>query len=239
MKSHVYVRKEFIVKVGVAEKDLKKWEDLKLIKPVGFTDEDVPFYAEHSIQEVNHIRKLVDLGYDLEEIQKIIKRVGLPKTETEKIVHKQSDQYLTVGGLAEKVGVSARTLKHWEDVGIIVPDMRTEGGFRLYSEAYVYLCKLIRDLQLFGYSLDEIKMVSAYFRDFLNMQDNFDDYKQKEMAMKLDEMLVAIAKLFEKTNQLKEGIARWEDLLKKKKKEIQNLKNRNAKRNETQNRSKS
>ena len=46
----------------------------------------------------------------------------------------------------------------------------------------------------------------------------------------MDMMLEEIATLFEKMNLLKEGIQRWEDLLKKKRREIMQLKNQNQKR---------
>ncbi len=54
------------------------------------------------------------------------------------------------------------------------------------------------------------------------------------MDRKLDAMLEEVQILFEKMNLLKEGIQRWEDLLKKKKKEILSLKTQNQKRSEKQ-----
>lgn len=233
MEKSIYIRKEFIAKVSISEKTLEEWEKLKLIKPVGFTDDHTPFYSEATIERVDRIQKLLELGYGLEEIQKIIKKIGLPKTTTGKGEHTELDQYFTVGNLAERVGVSARTIKHWEDKGIIEPDMRSEGGFRLYSEVYVFLCKLIKDLQLFGYTLEEIKTISDYFREFVAIQSNFELYPKTEISRKLDIMSQEIKILFEKINLLKEGIQRWEDLLKKKRKEISNLKTRNKKRSET------
>lgn len=50
------------------------------------------------------------------------------------------------------------------------------------------------------------------------------------MAGRLDSILEEIKVLFDKMALLKKGIERWEDLLKKKKKEILNLKNKNQKR---------
>ena len=58
------------------------------------------------------------------------------------------DQYITISSLAEQVGVSPRTIKHWEEKGIIESEMRSAGGFRLYSQIYVYMCKLVKDLQI-------------------------------------------------------------------------------------------
>ena len=110
--------------------------------------------------------------------------------------------------------------------------MRSEGGFRLYSNEYVYLCQLIQALQLFGYSLEEIKKISDYFRDFLSIQKNLKKYKKTEIDGKLESMLQEIKVLFEKMKLFKAGIQRWEDLLKKKRKEILNLRNQNQKRSE-------
>jgi DNA-binding transcriptional MerR regulator len=234
MKESVLFRDEFLEKTKISEQTLKEWEKLKLLQPVGFTDSQVPFYSQVTIERVAHIRQLLDLGYELKEIQIIIKQVGLPKTTENKNDHLKSSKYLTVGSLADRVGVSPRTIKHWENFGIIVPDMRSEGGFRLYSEIYVFLCKLIKDLQLFGYALDEIKEISDYFRDFLEMKANLELFGRDKAARKVDDMIRAIDALFLKMTQFKEGIARWEDLLKKKKKDILNLKAKNEKRPGTQ-----
>jgi DNA-binding transcriptional MerR regulator len=135
-----------------------------------------------------------------------------------------------VGQLAEAVKVSPRTIKHWEEIGIIEPDMRSEGGYRLFAPHYVFICNLIKDLQLFGYSLEEIKTVSLYFRTFLDLNSSLDSYPVDESEQKLNELIVAIDSLSEKMDLFKAGIARWEDLLKKKKKEIISLKTRNSKR---------
>jgi DNA-binding transcriptional MerR regulator len=108
--------------------------------------------------------------------------------------------------------------------------MRTEGGFRLYSGSYVFICELVRDLQLFGYTLEEIKAVSDDVRTLLAVQDDLDAFPKAEVEANLDAMLKAIQALFDKMGLLEEGVERWQDLLKKKKKDIQGLKARNQKR---------
>lgn len=217
-------------KLQVSSENFYKWEKYKLISPIGLTDEGTPIYSEVTIINIEQIKKLSDLGYGEEEIQKIIKKVGLPKQKLKESEGRNRKKFLTVGNLAEQAGISPRTIKHWEDKGIIEADMRSDGGFRLYDEAYIYLCKLIRDLQLFGYSLEEIKTISDYFRDFLAVQNNPEMNTMEVNAAKLEDMLKAIDALFTKMNLFKDGIQRWEDLLKKKRKEIIALKNQNKKR---------
>ncbi len=230
MNKQVYTRDEFAARFDIPEPTLREWEKLKLLKPVGFTDEKVPLYAEDMLEKLKHIQSLENLGYGPEEIQKIMKKVGLPRSGEKNGGDAGHGQYLTIGDLAERVRLSARTIKHWEDKGIIEPDMRTEGGFRLYSKVYIYLCELIRDLQLFGYTLDEIKKISDDFRDFLALKDMLETFPRNEAERKLEGMLAEIRGLFDKIDLFKEGIERWEDLLKKKKKEVLNLKNKNQKR---------
>jgi DNA-binding transcriptional MerR regulator len=226
----VFTRDEFLSKFNLLETSLREWEKLKLLRPVGYTDDKLPLYSDDMQERVKHIQRLNDLGYGLDEIQKIIKKVGLPKAVEEKKNSGDSEKYLTVGDLAMRVGLSPRTIKHWEDKGIIEPDMRSEGGFRLYSGIYVYLCELIRDLQLFGYTLEEIKEFSDYFRSFLAFQNDLEAFSKDDVSRKLEAMLQEIKLLFDKMTLLEKGIERWENLLKEKKKEVLNLKKRNDKR---------
>lgn len=230
MNKHILTRDEFIARFKLEGASLREWEKARLVRPAGYTDEKIPLYSEEMSGRAAAIQKLTELGYEIEEIQRILKKVGLPKKVETKSRPEEPAQYLTVGDLAEKVGLSPRTIKHWEDKGIIEPDMRSEGGFRLYSGGYVYLCELVRDLQLFGYSLEEIKKISDYFRYFLAIQENLDAFPKAEVSSMLDAMYTEIKILFDKMGLLQKGIRRWEDLMKKKRKEILDLKNRNQKR---------
>jgi DNA-binding transcriptional MerR regulator len=230
MKKKLLMVHELLEKINLSEDELNKWRDLNLIVPAGYTDDEMPVYYAETIEKIEKVQKLIELGYELEDVQKIEKKVGMPGEGMFSSDHKKKGQYLTVGNLAERVGVSTRTIKHWEDKGIIEPDTRSEGGFRLYSETYIYLCQLIKDLQLFGYSLEEIKTISDYFRDFLYLQENFNNVPDAEIEHKIQAMLREIDYLNKKIVSLKDGIQRWEDLLKKKRKDMVSLQNRNEKR---------
>lgn len=230
MIKNFLIRKEFIKKAKISEKILKEWETFRIINPTGFTEDNIPFYTSLAINQVNNVKKFLDMGYTTGDIQKILKKVGLPQNSKGSEKSNELQKHLTIGGLAERVGVSARTIKHWEDKGIIEPDMRSEGGFRLYSQVFVYLCNLIKDLQLFGYTLEQIRASSDYFREFLAITENIESYSLEETEQKLDAMLHAIKELTKKMNLLKKGITRWEELINKKKKEINTLKKKNQKR---------
>lgn len=229
MNDRILTREELISRSKISEKWLKELEQAGIIKPQGYTEKNIPYYHSHSIEQFNHIKKLIDMGYSLETIGKIARKFGFPRTG--KINKKiPSRIQLTVGGLAERIGVSTRTIKHWEDMGIIQADMRSEGGFRLYSEVYVYLCNLIKDLQLFGYSLDQIKKISDLFRTYLAIESSMDQFPPRDTDQKLKRMLQEIKLLSNKINLLKKGIHRWEELLSKKTREINAYLKKNEKR---------
>ncbi len=68
-----------------------------------------------------------------------------------------------IGEVAERTGVTQRTLRFYEEKGLLQPSERMQGGFRLYSEQDIERIQQIKKLQsLLGMSLAEIKeMVDA------------------------------------------------------------------------------
>ena len=75
----------------------------------------------------------------------------------------QERAYLQIGEVAERTGVTQRTLRFYEEKGLLKPPSRLDGGFRLYSEDDVRRVEEIKRLQtLLGFTLANIKdMVEA------------------------------------------------------------------------------
>ena len=62
--------------------------------------------------------------------------------------------------MAKLTGVTTRALRYWEELGLLRPASRTDGGERLYTPADLRRVTRIRDLQeLLGFSLEEVKAV--------------------------------------------------------------------------------
>ena len=70
---------------------------------------------------------------------------------------------LQIGEVADRTGVTQRTLRFYEERGLLKPPSRMDGGFRLYSEDDIARVEQIKRLQsLLGLTLAEIKdMVEA------------------------------------------------------------------------------
>ncbi|MGH2404561.1 MAG: heavy metal-responsive transcriptional regulator [bacterium] len=71
---------------------------------------------------------------------------------------------MRIGKFAEQAGVNAKTVRYYEELGLLPPAPRTESGYRQYAEKDVERLEFIRSAKGLGVSLDEIKEVLA-FRD--------------------------------------------------------------------------
>jgi len=65
---------------------------------------------------------------------------------------------MKVGELAERTGVSVRTLHYYEEIGLMMPRRRTAAGHRLYGLNEVMRLQQVRSLVQLGFSLDEVKI---------------------------------------------------------------------------------
>jgi DNA-binding transcriptional MerR regulator len=68
---------------------------------------------------------------------------------------------MQIGEVAEQTGLSLRTIRYYEEVGLVTPSARTTGGFRLYSETDVARLRLVRRMKPLDFSLEEMKDVLA------------------------------------------------------------------------------
>jgi len=88
-----------------------------------------------------------------------------------------SDQMMQIGDVALRTGLSLRTVRYYEEAGLVVPCTRTSGGFRLYGTAECDRLELIKRLKPLGFSLDEM-------REILQLLDDISAGKAVEDARK-------------------------------------------------------
>lgn len=74
---------------------------------------------------------------------------------------------MQIGEAAERTELSLRTIRHYEETGLVVPSARSRGGFRLYTEADIARLMIIRRMKPLGFTLDEM-------RDLLEATDRLD-----------------------------------------------------------------
>lgn len=66
---------------------------------------------------------------------------------------------MQIGEVAQKVGMSVRAVRYYEELGLIQPDSHSSGGFRLYGEKSLKRLRVIDFLKGLGLSLAEIREI--------------------------------------------------------------------------------
>lgn len=87
-----------------------------------------------------------------------------------------------IGEMTEKSGLSSRTLRHYEDIGLIPATGRTEGGFRVYTDEDFRRLMTIRRMKALSYSTAEMGELLAHL-DIL--EGDFPDAERKEARRNL------------------------------------------------------
>jgi MerR family transcriptional regulator, copper efflux regulator len=64
-----------------------------------------------------------------------------------------------IGEVADLIGLSLRTIRHYEEVGVVVPSGRSPGGFRLYTERDIDRLRKVMGMKPMGFALEEIRDV--------------------------------------------------------------------------------
>lgn len=64
---------------------------------------------------------------------------------------------MQIGEVAERTGLSLRTIRYYEEVDLVVPSARSQGGFRLYTEGDVERLLLAKRMKPLEFSLDEMR----------------------------------------------------------------------------------
>jgi MerR family copper efflux transcriptional regulator len=67
------------------------------------------------------------------------------------------DALIQIGQVAERTGLSLRTIRFYEENGLVLPTARSEGGFRLYSEDAVARLEVIKRMKPLGFTLEEMR----------------------------------------------------------------------------------
>ena len=72
---------------------------------------------------------------------------------------------MNISSAARASGLSARMIRHYEDIGLIPPARRSESGYRHFSEQDVETLRFIRRARELGFSMDETRELVSLWRN--------------------------------------------------------------------------
>lgn len=70
-----------------------------------------------------------------------------------------SEKTYKIGQLAELTGLTQRTIRYYDELGLLKTSSRTQGGQRIYSDSDLLYIKRIMELKALSFSLEEIKAI--------------------------------------------------------------------------------
>ncbi|THC55504.1 MerR family transcriptional regulator [Streptomyces sp. A1499] len=114
---------------------------------------------------------------------------------------------MQIGEVAARTELSLRTIRHYEDTGLVIPSARSQGGFRLYTEADVARLMVIRRMKPLGFTLDQM-------RDLLDATDRLDadgELTAEEREALLERVREYEGDALQKIDELRVQLARAED----------------------------
>ncbi|HLR66726.1 MAG TPA: MerR family transcriptional regulator [Virgibacillus sp.] len=98
------------------------------------------------------------------------------------------DDLISIKEVTKQTGITVRTLRYYDQIGLLHPAGKTEGGHRLYGKKELAKLQEIQFLKTLGFSLQEIKnMLFDHQWDWVSCLQNQLTYIQKEKD-KLEEI---------------------------------------------------
>lgn len=102
-----------------------------------------------------------------------------------------SFQPLNIGQAAEASGVSAKMIRHYEEIGLIPKARRTYAGYRMYTENEIHVLRFIRQSRNLGFSMKQIEALLGLWRDTRRPSSKVKTLAQEhivELEQKITEM---------------------------------------------------
>lgn len=72
---------------------------------------------------------------------------------------------LNIGDAAKATGVTAKMIRHYEEVGLLPKVRRTMSGYRMYSAQDVHMLRFIKHARSLGFSMKQIEALVGLWRD--------------------------------------------------------------------------
>ncbi|GGL77320.1 MerR family transcriptional regulator [Streptomyces anthocyanicus] len=117
------------------------------------------------------------------------------------------DRHMQIGEVAARTELSLRTIRHYEETGLVIPSARSQGGFRLYTETDVARLMVIRRMKPLGFTLEQM-------RDLLDATDRLDGDARldpAERAALLERVRTYQQAAVEQVEKLRTQLSRAED----------------------------
>ena len=89
---------------------------------------------------------------------------------------------MQIGEVADRTGLSLRTIRYYEEVGLVVPSARSQGRFRLYTEPDVDRLQVVKRMKPLGFQLEEMRELLTILDALSASEDDRDKHLDRLTA---------------------------------------------------------
>lgn len=113
----------------------------------------------------------------------------------------RSEGLFSISEAAERAGVSAKMIRHYEDLGMIRKVGRTQAGYRIYRDSDIHTLRFIRRARDLGFTMKEIETLLGLWQNRRRASADVKKLAVKHLAdlderiAEMQEMRSALAKL--------------------------------------------
>lgn len=113
------------------------------------------------------------------------------------------EKRLKIDEVAKQSGLSKRTIRYYEEIGLLEAPPRSKGGTRLYSERHIaFLKKVMTIKEVLGFSLQELQHYMSLRETFERERQDYLQAKDLKDSEKEQEKLVELTKSLDKQIQV-------------------------------------
>ncbi|MGZ0084423.1 MerR family transcriptional regulator [Caldibacillus thermoamylovorans] len=125
---------------------------------------------------------------------------------------------LKIDDVAKATGLTKRTIRYYEEIGLIKPPARSDGGTRLYTEEEIkQLKQIIAAREVLGFSLQELQHflslkenIAAHRAELLQTADHEKRRELEQIAAGLRQQIAMLDEKMKKMETLKQELKQME-----------------------------
>ncbi|MGR6035337.1 MAG: Cu(I)-responsive transcriptional regulator [Candidatus Nitrosoglobus sp.] len=77
----------------------------------------------------------------------------------------RAEATITISKAAAQSGISPKTIRYYEDIGLIYPPQRTRNGYRYYDQATIHTLQFIKRARGLGFSIEECRDLLSLYKN--------------------------------------------------------------------------
>ncbi|MHC5305661.1 Cu(I)-responsive transcriptional regulator [Bartonella sp. LJL80] len=108
---------------------------------------------------------------------------------------------MNIGEAAKQSGLTAKMIRHYEEIGLIAPAHRSDSGYRVYMPNDIANLRFVRRSRALGFSIEDIRLLLELWKDRSRASSDVKKLALSHVKM-LEEKMAALQAMVDTLNHL-------------------------------------